>query len=142
MTGCTGYRYHDARVGEEMLVTGNAYGQMTLRGDRNEVACIPHRGCRLETVKVAPSINPEVKRLLPLEVITFIQVRFLRIFRRDLFLLPNGREVTLKDLEGFKFKLMPLEVSRPPREEDILRRAGVGGAKIRWESNIPVLGLS
>ncbi len=123
MTGCTNYRFHDARVGEAMRVTGNAYGDMVLRGDRDEVACVPHRGCRLELLEVAPSNNPEVQKLLPLDFITFIQVRFLYIFRRDLFLLPNGREVKLKDLEGSTLKLMPLGIDRPPREEDILQRA-------------------
>ena len=123
MTGCTGYRYHKARVGEEVRVASDGFGRMMLMGDQTEVACIPHQGCRLEVLEVAPSRNPEVQQLLPLDAITYIQVRHLRVLKRDLFLLPSGREVKLKDLEGFKLKLMPPEISRPPREEDILRRA-------------------
>lgn len=135
MTDCTGYRFHQARVGEEVCVRGNAYGRMILRGHRDEVACVPHQGCRLEVLAVAPSKNPEVQQLLPLDTITYIQARFLRIFRRDLFLLPTGREVKLKDLEGSKLRLLPPEISRPPREEDILRRTKARG-------KVPVTGTA
>ncbi len=124
MTGCTRHRQrHKARAGEVIRVTRDAYGRMILVGDGDEIACIPHEGCRLAIEAIAPSADPQVRQLLPLDEVPYIQVRFFGVFRRDLFLLPNGREVKLQDLEGFKLRLMPAEITPPPREEDILRRA-------------------
>ena len=131
MTGCTGQQrvFHKAEVGEIMVVV-REFSRMRMVGNRDEIACIPHEGCRLEIQETAASTDPQVKQLLPLDEITYIQVRFLKVFRRDLFLLSNGREVELWKLEGFKLRLMSPEIPRPPREEDVLKQAKAHGLAV------------
>jgi hypothetical protein len=41
---------HPARVGEIMKVLWSKYHGAVIFGDRREIACIPHTGCRLEIV--------------------------------------------------------------------------------------------
>lgn len=124
MTNCQRRRHHKAGVGEIMTVTGveDLVAPMVLIGDKDEVACIPHQGCKLEIQATAKSSHPEADRLLPGQVISYIQVRLGWFVRRDLFLLPTAREVQLSQLAGFKLTLLPDVSAPPPAEEEILPR--------------------
>jgi len=104
-------------TGVEDLVTPTV-----LIGDNEEVACIPHQGCKLEIQATAKSPHREADRLLPGQAISYIQVRFGWFIRRELFLLPDAREVKLSQLTGFKLRLLPDVWAPPPVEEPVLPR--------------------
>src|SRR4030095_769017 len=94
----------------------DSYGAVIF-GDRNEIACIPHEGCRLEITATAPSPHRKAELLLPGQVMRYMHSLFLG----DRFVLPNGRKVKLQHLVGFKLQL----ASRPgplPLEDVVTRR--------------------
>ena len=111
---------HPARAGEIMQVLWSDYYGAVVFGERGEIACIPHKGCRLEVVATAPTSHRKVNLLLPGQVI-----RYKRSFLfGDRFELPSGTKVGLWHLVGFKLQLalsMPLvpvedlTVERPAR---------------------------
>ena len=68
-----------------------------LIGDKKEIACIPHKGCRLEIAATATTSHRDVNLLVPGHVI-----RYKRSFLfGDRFELPSGTKVGLGDLLGF-----------------------------------------
>jgi hypothetical protein len=118
---------HTAEVG----VWSDYYGA-ALFGDRREIACIPHQGCRLEIVATAETSHPEVNLLLPGQVLRYKRAFFIL----DRLELPSGAKVGLWHFVGCKLRLAP-GVTRPPPREDIIverariesgrQRGGVGG---------------
>jgi len=90
-----------------------------LIGDKKEIACIPHKGCRLEvTAATATTSHRDVNLLVPGAVI-----RYKRSFLfGDRFEFPSGAKVGLADLLGFKLQLAPSTPPSPPIEEVIVRR--------------------
>ena len=89
-----------------------------LLGDRREIACIPHKGCRLEIAATAATPHREVNLLVPGAVI-----RYKRSFLfGDRFELPSGAKVGLANLLGFRLQLAPTAPPPAPIEEDIVRR--------------------
>src|SRR2546429_4240727 len=56
---------HRASVGEILEVHWFDYYGAVIFGDRNEIACIPHEGCRLEITATAPSPHRKAELLLP-----------------------------------------------------------------------------
>ncbi len=109
---------HPAQVGEIMDVRWVGYDGAVLFGDKREIACIPHKGCRLEIVATAATSHREVNLLLPGHVI-----RYTRSFLfGDRFELSSGTKVGLHDLLGFKLQLAPRTTPPPPVEEVIVRR--------------------
>ncbi len=120
---------HTAVVGEIMQVLWSDYYGAVVFGDRREIACIPHKGCRLEIVATADATHPLVNLLLPGHVIRYTR----SFFFRDRFELPSGVTVGLHELVGFKLQLAPSPAPVPPAEERILERArhgedGAGGS--------------
>jgi len=87
-------------------------------GERNEIACIPHEGCRLEITATAPSPHRKAELLLPGQVIRYMN----SFFRGDRFVLPNGCKVKLPHLVGFKLQLASRPVPRPLEDVVTLRR--------------------
>ena len=109
---------HAAQVGEIMEVSWIDRARPALLGDRREIACIPHQGCRLEIAATAATPHREVNLLVPGAVI-----RYKRSFLfGDRFELPSGATVRLADLLGFKLQLAPTAPHPAPIEEDIVRR--------------------
>src|SRR5947209_4676007 len=54
-------RRHPARLGEIMEVRRlSTYYDAAVFGDRDEIACIPHKGCLLEIVAAGEAAHPEV----------------------------------------------------------------------------------
>jgi hypothetical protein len=99
-----------------MEVLWSDYYGAVIFGDRREIACIPHTGCRLEIVATPPISHRKVHRLLPGQV-----VRYKRsFFFCDRFELPGGAKVGLRHLVGFKLQLAP-RMTLPPIEDAILR---------------------
>src|SRR4029450_1618125 len=96
---------HRASVGEILEVRWVDYYGAVIFGDRNEIACIPHEGCRLEITATAPSPHRKAEPPLPGQVRRYMHSLFLG----DRFVLPNGRKVKLQHLVGFKLQL----ASRP-----------------------------
>ncbi len=92
---------HTVSVGEIMEVRWSDYHGAIIFGDREEVACIPHAGCRLEIVTTPPSSHRKVNLLLPGQVIRYTHSFFLG----DRFELPGGTKVSLRYLVGFKLQL-------------------------------------
>jgi hypothetical protein len=89
-----------------------------LIGDKKEIACIPHKGCRLEIAATAATSHRDVNLLLPGHVI-----RYKRSFLfGDRFELPSGAKAGLEDLLGFKLQLAPSTTPPPPTEEVIALR--------------------
>jgi hypothetical protein len=107
---------HRASVGEILEVRWFDYYGAVIFGDRNEIACIPHEGCRLEITATAPSPHRKAELLLPGQVIRYMHSFFLG----DRFVLPNGRKVKLQHLVGFKLQLASHPV--PPPLEDVVTR--------------------
>jgi len=105
---------HRASVGEILEVRWVDYYGAVIFGDRNEIACIPHEGCRLEITAAAPSPHRKAELLLPGQVIRYMHAFFLG----DRFLLPSGRKVKLQHLVGFKLQLASRPV--PPPLEDVV----------------------
>lgn len=106
---------HAARVGEIMQVQrlSSYWHDVALFGAHDEIACIPHQGCRLEIVATAETSHPDVNLLLPGHVIRYTR----SFFRGDRFELPSGTKVGLERLVGFKLQLAPLMVV-PVRVEE------------------------
>src|SRR5207245_9197425 len=83
-------RRHPARPGEIMEVRRLfTYYDAAVFGDRDEIACIPHKGCLLEIVAAGEAAHPEVNRLLPGHVIRYTR----SFFFGDRFELPSGTRV-------------------------------------------------
>src|SRR5207245_10255183 len=108
---------HRASVGEILEVHWFDYYGAVIFGDRNEIACIPHDGCRLEITATAPSPHRKVELLLPGQVIQYTHSFFLG----DRFALPNGRKVNLRHLVGFKLQLAS-SPAPPPLGAVVVRR--------------------
>jgi len=111
---------HPARVGEILEVIWFDYYGPVIFGDRSEIACIPHTGCRLEIVAVPPSPHPKVDLLLPGQIVRYSHSFFLG----DRFELPGGGRVGLRHLVGFKLQLAS-GVAVLPRQGAIVRRSPV-----------------
>ena len=107
---------HRASVGEILEVHWFDYYGAVVFGERNEIACIPHDGCRLEITATAPSPHCQAELLLPGQVIRYMHSFFLG----DRFVLPNGRKAKLQHLVGFKLQLASRPVSAPL--EDVVTR--------------------
>jgi len=110
---------HVAADGEALEVLWSDYYGAALFGDRREIACVPHTGCRLEIVATAPSGNPEVTRLLPGQVLPYRRTFFLL----DQLVLPSGRRANLGHFVGFNLRLSPAVTPQPPCEEFVVDRA-------------------
>jgi hypothetical protein len=108
---------HSARVGEIMQVLWSDYHGVVIFGDRKEIACIPHTGCRLEIVATPPISGRKVNLLLPGQVIRYKRSFFLG----DRFELPGGTKVSLRHLVGFKLQLA-LSPALPPIEDSVIGR--------------------
>ncbi len=91
----------------------------TNRAPWGEIACIPHKGCRLEIVATAKTTDPLVNLLLPGHVIRYKRA----FFFRDQFELPSNATVGLDELVGFKLQLAPSAAPMRPAEELILELA-------------------
>jgi hypothetical protein len=109
-------------MGEIMQVLWSDYYGAVIFGDRREIACIPHKGCRLEIVATAEATHPLVNLLLPGHVIRYKR----SFFFRDRFELPSGVTVGLDALVGIKLQLVPSAAPAPRAEELILERARHG----------------
>jgi hypothetical protein len=107
---------HRAGAGEILEVLWFGYHGAIIFGDRNEIACIPHAGCRLEIVAAPASPHRKVELLLPGQVIRYTHSFFLG----DRFALPGGRKVRLRHFVGFKLQLASSPA--PPSLEDIVFR--------------------
>ena len=116
-------RRHPARLGEILEVRRLfTYYDAAVFGDRDEIACIPHKGCLLEIVAAGEAAHPEVNRLLPGHVIRYTR----SFFFGDRFELPSGTRVGLARLVGFKLQLAPPRTAPLPEEEAIVQRATRG----------------
>ena len=127
---------HRASVGEILEVRWLDYYGAVIFGDSNEIACIPHEGCRLEITATAPSPHRKVELLLPGQVIRYTHSFFLG----DRFALPNGRKVNLRHLVGFKLQLAS-SPAPPPLEDVVVRRRLADRAGMRAPgvcSGVPV----
>ena len=122
---------HTAKVDEIMKVLWSDYHGAALFGDRREIACIPHKGCRLEIVGTAETAHHGVNLLLPGQVLRYKR----SLFILDRLELPSGTKVGLWHFVGFKLRLSP-NVTLPPPTEDIV----VGQA--RGEPVQPAPGVS
>src|SRR5262249_1177058 len=60
---------HRASIGEILEVLWFDCHGAIIFGDRKEIACIPHAGCRLEILATPPSPHRKVDLLLPGQVI-------------------------------------------------------------------------
>jgi len=109
---------HRASVGEILEVRWFDYYGAVIFGERNEIACIPHEGCRLEITATAPSPHLKAELLLPGQVIRYMH----SFFRGDRFVLPNGCKVKLPHLVGFKLQLASRPVPRPLEDVVTVRR--------------------
>jgi hypothetical protein len=105
---------HSASIGEILEVLWFEYHGAIIFGDRKEIACIPHAGCRLEILATPPSPHRKVDLLLPGQVIRYTHSFLLG----DRFVLPSGRKVGLHYLVGFKLQLALS--SAPPPQEDVI----------------------
>ena len=111
---------HTVSIGEIMEVRWSDYHGAIIFGDREEVACIPHAGCRLEIGATPLSSHRKVNLLLPGQVIRYTHSFFLG----DRYELPGGTKVSLRYLVGFKLQLAS-RVARPPLEDAVVRRRRV-----------------
>lgn len=105
---------HPARAGEIMQVLWSDYYGAVVFGERGEIACLPHQGCRLEIVATAETSHREVNLLLPGQIVRYKRAFF--IF--DRFELPSGVKVGLWHFVGFKLQLAPVGSARQPRSLD------------------------
>lgn len=116
-------RHHPARLGEIMEIRRLApYHDVAVFGDRDEIACIPHKGCMLEIVAAREAAHPEVNQLLPGQVIRYTR----SFFFGDRFELPSGTRLRLAQFVGFKLQLAPARPAAIPEEDGIVRRASCG----------------
>ena len=109
---------HPARAGEILQVLWSDYYGAVVFGERGEIACIPHEGCRLEVVTTAPTAHRKVDLLLPGQVIRY---RHSCLFG-DRFALPSGTTVGLWHLVGFKLQLVQYPMRPIPAEDDLVER--------------------
>jgi hypothetical protein len=110
--------FHTAKVGEVMEVLRSDYYGAVIFGDRQEIACIPHTGCRLEIV-ATPSVAPgKANLLLPGQVIRYKHSFFLG----DRFELPSGTKVSLRHLVGFRLQLASSLVVLPVEDTVVGKR--------------------
>ena len=109
---------HAAREGETFEVLWSDYYGAALFGDRDEIACVPHKGCRLEIVAAAATSDHEVDLLVPGQVLRYERSYILL----DRLVLPNGKKVSLGHFVGFKLRLAPVVTAAPPSEEMLIRR--------------------
>jgi hypothetical protein len=116
-------RRHAARMGEIMEVRRlYPYHYVAVFGDNEELACIPHRGCRLEIVAAPETPHGEVNLLLPGQVVGYTR----SFFFGDRFELPSGKKVGLDQLVGFKLQLAPPRTAPPPEEEMVAKTVSAG----------------
>ncbi len=127
---------HTAGAGEIMEILWSDYYGAVLFGEGGEIACIPHKGCRLEVVATAPTSHREVNFLLPGHVIRYTR----SVFCVDRVELPSGTKVGLWHLVGFKLQLAPsmplapvedLMVGRPARRASDCVTVGSSAQKSR-----------
>jgi hypothetical protein len=104
-------------LGEILEVRWVDYHGAIIFGDRKEIACIAHAGCRLEIAATPASPHRKVELLLPGQVIRYTHSFFLG----DRFALPSGRKVSLRHLVGFKLQLAS-SLAPPPLEDVVVRR--------------------
>jgi len=109
---------HAAKEGETMEVMWSDYYGAALFGDCMEIACIPHKGCRLEIVAAAETSHREVDLLLPGQVLQYKRSFFLF----DRLVLPSGTKAGLGHFVGFKLRLASDVVESPPTEEIVVKR--------------------
>lgn len=120
---CRLNRRHPARMGEIMEVRrASPYHDVAVFGDNEEIACIPHRGCRLEIVAVPGTSRGEVNLLLPGHVIRYTR----SFFFGDRLELPSGKKVGLDQLVGFKLQLARPTTEAPPEEETVAKSVRPG----------------
>lgn len=110
---------HHAKVDEIMEVLWSDYHGAAIFGDGREIACLPHKGCRLEIVATAKTAHHGVNLLLPGQVLRY---------RRSLFILdrlelPSGTKVGLCHFVGFKLRLSPNMTLQPPTEDIVVQQA-------------------
>jgi hypothetical protein len=110
--------HHRARVGEILEVLWSDYYGAALFGDGQEIACIPHSGCRLEIMATAETAHRGVNLLLPGQVLSYRHSLLLP----DRLTLPSGTKAWLGHFVGFKFQLAANVTSPPPREDDLILR--------------------
>jgi hypothetical protein len=129
-------RSHRASPGETLEVLWFEYHGAVIFGDRKEIACIPHEGCRLEITATPPSPHRKVEVLLPGQVIRYTHSFFLG----DRFVLPDGRKVNLRHLVGFKLQVVS-SLAVLPLEDAVVRRLGerAGMRTCGLSSGVPVL---
>ncbi len=109
---------HPARAGEILRVRWSDYYGAVVFGEGEEVACLPHNGCRLEVVATAPTSHRQVDLLLPGAVI-----RFKRSFLfGDRVELPSGTTVGLWHLVGFRLQLVHGPMRAIPVEDAVVER--------------------
>jgi len=108
------------------------YYGAALFGDGQEIACIPHAGCRLEIVATAESAHRGVNFLLPGQVLGY---RY-SIFLPDRLMLPSGAKAWLGHFVGFKLQLAPNVTFPPPREEDLVRLLGRTRSDPGWRQQV------
>src|SRR5262245_19447680 len=128
---------HRASVGEILEVRWVDYYGAIVFGDRNEIACIPHEGCRLEIIATAPSPHRKVELLLPGQVIRYMHSFLLG----DRFVLPDSRKVKLHHLVGFRLQLTSRPAAPPPQEDVVVTRRADEQARMRAPgrcSGVPV----
>ncbi len=122
---------HAARIGEIMQVRrlSSYFHDVALFGDHDEIACIPHQGCRLEIVSTAETSHPEVNLLLPGHVVRYTR----SFFVGDRLKLPRGTKVGFEHLVGFKLQLAPPGATPVPVEEAVVakRKRGERGVTVR-----------
>lgn len=104
---------HTAQLDEIMAVLWSDYYGAALLGDRSEIACLPHKGCRLEVVATVESSHHEVNLVLPGQVISY-KGSFCFL---DRFELPSGTTVRLWHLVGFKLRLVSDPITAVPSED-------------------------
>ncbi len=110
---------HIAAEGETLKVLWSDYYGAALFGERREIACVPHGGCRLEIVATATTRHREGQQLLPGQ-----GVQYKRTFWFfDQLVLPSGRSASLWHFVGFTFRLAPAMTPTLPIEEHVVRRA-------------------
>src|SRR5262249_2630058 len=112
--------HHRARVGEILEVLWSDYYGAALFGDEQEIACIPHSGCRLEIIATAETAHRAANLLFPGQVLSYRH----SLLVHDRFTLPSGDKAWVGHFVGFKLQLAANVTSPPPREEDLIRLLG------------------
>src|SRR2546428_5271587 len=105
---------HTVSIGEIMEVLWSDYHGAIIFGDREEVACIPHAGCRLEIVATPPPA-------LTARSTFSCRDRSSDTRTRSSSAIGSSCRVSLRHLVGFKLQLAS-SVALPPREDAVVRR--------------------